>query len=362
MLQSNPRMLTSGSHPQAIVSSSTPQYPSAEQPTPQALYGESCCSWPFRSVLCADPLWCVQHWFSLFPAAATVHQSYPHHATQLHAHQPQPATTPTGSQPQSQHAAPSPVQVPAIGGAEWSGQEWHQAGQAPHLGSGQPQQNLYHPGALTGTPPSLPPGPSAQSPQSSFPQPAAVYAIHHQQLPHGFTNMAHVTQVRAQPTHYFWVCLPWPVCDGAIPFPSPWFCFAIVLPDSGSQSPSQDSVVLLATFCSPQAHVQTGITAAPPPHPGAPHPPQVMLLHPPQSHGGPPQGAVPQSGVPALSASTPSPYPYIGHPQGEQPGQAPGFPGGADDRIREFSLAGGIWHGRAEGLQVGQDARVLGGE
>ncbi|XP_048645688.1 ataxin-2-like protein isoform X16 [Marmota marmota marmota] len=231
MLQSSPRMLTSGSHPQAIVSSSTPQYPSAEQPTPQALY-------------------------------ATVHQSYPHHATPLHAHQPQPATTPTGSQPQSQHAAPSPVQ--------------HQAGQAPHLGSGQPQQNLYHPGALTGTPPSLPPGPSAQSPQSSFPQPAAVYAIHpHQQLPHGFTNMAHVTQ----------------------------------------------------------AHVQTGITAAPPPHPGAPHPPQVMLLHPPQSHGGPPQGAVPQSGVPALSASTPSPYPYIGHPQGEQPGQAPGFPGGADDRI-----------------------------
>ncbi|ELK10914.1 Ataxin-2-like protein [Pteropus alecto] len=277
MLQSNPRMLTSGSHPQAIVSSSTPQYPSAEQPTPQALY-------------------------------ATVHQSYPHHATQLHAHQPQPATTPTGSQPQSQHAAPSPVQVPAMGDlSDWGRNGWleHQAGQAPHLGSGQPQQNLYHPGALTGTPPSLPPGPSAQSPQSSFPQPAAVYAIHaHQQLPHGFTNMAHVTQ----------------------------------------------------------AHVQTGITAAPPPHPGAPHPPQVMLLHPPQSHGGPPQGAVPQSGVPALSASTPSPYPYIGHPQGEQPGQAPGFPGGADDRIREFSLAGGIWHGRADGLQVGQDARVLGGE
>ncbi|XP_028913483.1 ataxin-2-like protein isoform X6 [Ornithorhynchus anatinus] len=213
MLQSNPRMLTSGSHPQAIVSSSTPQYPPAEQPTPQTLY-------------------------------ATVHQSYPHHATQLHAHQPQPATTPTGSQPQSQHAAPSPVQ--------------HQAGQPPHLGSGQPQQNLYHPGALTGTPPSLPPGPSAQSPQSSFPQPAAVYAIHaHQQLPHGFTNMAHVTQ----------------------------------------------------------AHVQTGITAAPPPHPGAPHPPQVMLLHPPQSHGGPPQGGVPQSGVPTLSASTPSPYTYIGHHQ-----------------------------------------------
>lgn len=121
-------------------------------------------------------------------------------------------------------------------------------------------------------------------------------------------------------------------------------------------------MVLTAALCFLQAHVQTGVTAAPPPHPGAPHPPQVMLLHPPQGHGGPPQGAVPPSGVPALSASTPSPYPYIGHPQGEQPGQAPGFPGGADDRIREFSLAGGIWHGRAEGLQVGQDARVLGGE
>lgn len=215
----------------------------------------------------------------------------------------------------------------------------HQAGQAPHLGSGQPQQNLYHPGALTGTPPSLPPGPSAQSPQSSFPQPAAVYAIHpHQQLPHGFTNMAHVTQVGPGDT----------------------------LSHSSACTTLQPSfhkcLVILGTKFSLQAHVQTGVTAAPPPHPGAPHPPQVMLLHPPQGHGGPPQGAVPPSGVPALSASTPSPYPYIGHPQGEQPGQAPGFPGGADDRIREFSLAGGIWHGRAEGLQVGQDARVLGGD
>uniref|UniRef100_A0A8C3SM00 Ataxin 2 like n=1 Tax=Chelydra serpentina TaxID=8475 RepID=A0A8C3SM00_CHESE len=210
MLQSNPRMMTSGSHPQAIVSSSTPQYPPTEQPTPQTLY-------------------------------ATVHQSYPHHATQLHPHQPQPATTPTGNQQQAQHAAPSPVQ--------------HQAGQPPHLASAQQQQNLYHAATLTATPPSITPGPSAPSPQSSFPQ-QAVYAIHaHQQLQHGYTNMAHVTQVG------------------------------------------------------------TGITAAPPPHPGAPHPPQVMLLHPSQTHGGPPQGGVPQSGVPTLSASTPSPYTYIGHHQ-----------------------------------------------
>ncbi|XP_074985191.1 ataxin-2-like protein isoform X2 [Caretta caretta] len=149
MLQSNPRMMTSGSHPQAIVSSSTPQYPPSEQPTPQTLY-------------------------------ATVHQSYPHHATQLHPHQPQPATTPTGNQQQAQHAAPSPVQ--------------HQAGQPPHLAGAQQQQNLYHTATLTATPPSITPGPSAQSPQSSFPQPA-VYAIHaHQQLQHSYTNMAHVTQ------------------------------------------------------------------------------------------------------------------------------------------------------------------------
>uniref|UniRef100_A0A8C6XRD7 LsmAD domain-containing protein n=1 Tax=Naja naja TaxID=35670 RepID=A0A8C6XRD7_NAJNA len=41
VLQSNPRMMTSGSHPQAIVSSPTPQYPPAEQPTPQTLYAPS---------------------------------------------------------------------------------------------------------------------------------------------------------------------------------------------------------------------------------------------------------------------------------------------------------------------------------
>nr|XP_033802389.1 ataxin-2-like protein isoform X1 [Geotrypetes seraphini] len=221
MIQSNPRMMASGSHPQAMVSSSTPQYPPTEQPTPQTLY-------------------------------AAVHQPYSHHAPQLHPHQPQPATTPTGSQQQGQHAAPSPVQ----------------AGQPPHLGSAQQQQNLYHAATLTATPPSLTPGPTAQSPQSSFPQ-QAVYAIHaHQQLQHSYTNMAHVTQ----------------------------------------------------------AHVQTGISGAPPP----PHPPQVMLLHPSQTHGGPPQAAVQQSGVPAISANTPTQYTYIGHHQvpSHPPQQLPFHPPG----------------------------------
>ncbi|KAM4025814.1 ataxin-2-like protein [Anomaloglossus baeobatrachus] len=211
MLQGNPRMIASGNHPQALVSSSNPQYQPAEQPTPQTLY-------------------------------ATVHQSYSHHAPQLH---PQPASTPTQSQQQSQHANPSPVQ--------------HQAGQPPHLGSAQPQQNIYHTAALTATPPSLTPGPSTQSPQNSYPQ-QAVYAIHaHQQLQHGYTNMSHVAQ----------------------------------------------------------AHLQSGVTGAPPhpgaphpPHPGAPHPTPVMLLHPSQTHGGPPQAAVSQTGV-----SNPSPYTYIPHPQ-----------------------------------------------
>ncbi|PIO24545.1 hypothetical protein AB205_0087030, partial [Aquarana catesbeiana] len=77
MLQGNPRMLTSGNHPQALVSSSNPQYQPTDQPTPQTLY-------------------------------AAV-QSYSHHAAQLH---PQPSSTPTQSQQQSQHANPSPVQTP----------------------------------------------------------------------------------------------------------------------------------------------------------------------------------------------------------------------------------------------------------
>ncbi|XP_018423504.1 PREDICTED: ataxin-2-like protein [Nanorana parkeri] len=209
MLQGNPRMLQSGNHPSALVSSSNPQYQPTDQPTPQTLYAV---------------------------------QSYSHHAAQLH---PQPASTPTQNQQQSQHANPSPVQ--------------HQGGQPPHLGSAQPQQNLYHTGTLTANPQSLTPGPTAQSPQNSYTQ-QAVYAIHaHQQLQHTYANMSHVAQ----------------------------------------------------------AHVQSGLTGAPPhpgaphpQHPGGPHPTQVMLLHPSQTHGPPQQGGVQQTGV-----SSPSPYTYISHHQ-----------------------------------------------
>nr|DBA19104.1 TPA: hypothetical protein GDO54_014976 [Pyxicephalus adspersus] len=243
MLQGNPRMLASGNHPPTLVSSANPQYSPADQPTPQTLY-------------------------------ATV-QSYSHHAAQLH---PQPASTPTQSQQQSQHPNPSPVQSPysrmymhQFSNYSTEDREeslyleseedfvHHQAGQPPHLGNAQPQQSIYHTAALTATPPSLTPGPTAQSPQNSYTQ-QAVYAIHaHQQLQHGYTNMSHVAQ----------------------------------------------------------AHVQTGLTGAPPhpgaphpPHPGSPHPAHVMLLHPSQAHAAPPPTGVPQSGV-----SGPSPYTYMSHHQ-----------------------------------------------
>ncbi|XP_072889507.1 ataxin-2-like protein isoform X2 [Hemitrygon akajei] len=215
MIQSNTRMIGSAPHPQAIVSSSGPQYPSTEQAPPQAMY-----------------------------VSAQVPQAYPH-ATPLHHHSthPQPATTPTGNQAQGQHAAPSPVQ--------------HQGSQPPHISNTPGQQSLYH-ATLTPTPPSITPAPNPQSPQTSFPQ-QAVYAIHpHQQLQHGYTNMAHVTQ----------------------------------------------------------AHVQSGM-AGPHHHPGASHHTQVMLLPAPQTHGhgGPTQQGAPHSGVPAMSANATTHYTYIGHPQ-----------------------------------------------
>ncbi|XP_069783018.1 ataxin-2-like protein isoform X2 [Narcine bancroftii] len=155
MIQSNPRMMGSAAHPQSIVSSAGPQYPSTEQAPPQAMY-----------------------------VSAGVPQAYPHTAP-IHHHtgHPQPATTPTGSQQQGQHAAPSPVQ--------------HQGGQATHMNNPQAQQNLYH-AALTPTPPSITPAPNPQSPQTSFPQ-QAVYALHpHQQLQHPYSNMAHVSQTHVQ--------------------------------------------------------------------------------------------------------------------------------------------------------------------
>lgn len=215
MIQGNQRMMATAGHPPTIVSSSG-QYVPTDQAPPQAMY-----------------------------VSAGVHQQYPHGAP-LHHHpaHPQPPSTPTGSQQQGQHA-PSPVQ--------------HQASQQPHLSSQQqqPQQNLYH-ATLTSTPPSINTAPNPQSPQTTYPQ-QAVYALHpHQQLPHGYSSMAHVAQ----------------------------------------------------------AHVQAGMSG-PHHHPGGGHHPQVMLLPAPQSHGhgGPGQPGAPHSGVQAMNPNTATHYTYIGHHQ-----------------------------------------------
>lgn len=123
MLQSNPRMLTSGSHPQAIVSSSTPQYPSAEQPTPQALYGEFRWTPSLQAVL-LSPLHVLSTDY-LSPSICS-HCS-PVLSTPCHAAPCPPAAA-------GHHAYGEPAPIPAcgpqscpgacLGGAEWLGQEW----------------------------------------------------------------------------------------------------------------------------------------------------------------------------------------------------------------------------------------------
>nr|XP_045238774.1 ataxin-2-like protein isoform X26 [Macaca fascicularis]XP_045238775.1 ataxin-2-like protein isoform X26 [Macaca fascicularis] len=152
MLQSNPRMLTSGSHPQAIVSSSTPQYPSAEQPTPQALYasggaGPTPGQWtataesvpprgPDRhAALSATGTFCPVPSEQLPPASRCVCHPPPAAAPRLHQHGPcypgpcpnwnhsSPAPSPWGSPPApGDAAAPTPESwgaPPRRGAPEW---------------------------------------------------------------------------------------------------------------------------------------------------------------------------------------------------------------------------------------------------
>ncbi|CAL8234188.1 unnamed protein product [Boreogadus saida] len=99
-------------------------------------------------------------------------QGFAHHAGQVH--QPQPSSTPTGNQPQPQHAAPSPGQNP-------------QGGPQP--------QSMYHSGPMTApTPPNMPPGHT--SPQASYSMQG--YSIHgHQGMPHSY-NLGQITQAHVQ--------------------------------------------------------------------------------------------------------------------------------------------------------------------
>uniref|UniRef100_S4RIN7 Ataxin 2 n=1 Tax=Petromyzon marinus TaxID=7757 RepID=S4RIN7_PETMA len=212
VIQGNTRLMAGAGHGQPSLVSSAQQYQQAEQQHPQTVY-----------------------------MSGPVPQSYQHGPMHPHHPQhPQPPATPTGQQPGRQHpGAPSPAQHP-------SGQP------PPHMGNPQ-GQSIYH-AALTPTPPSLTPGPSPQSPQTSYPpsqQP--VYALHPQSM-----------------GHQIW------------------------------------GVLILQ-----QAHMQAGMGGGHPQHahPTHPsHPTQVMLMQANQ-HGG--HGA-----PPSIPVSSTTHYAYMPHPQG----------------------------------------------
>ncbi|XP_067089884.1 ataxin-2-like protein isoform X9 [Osmerus mordax] len=103
-------------------------------------------------------------------------QSFSHHSGQLH--HPQPSSTPTGSQPPPQHAAPSPG---------------HGQNFALQSNQGGPQsQSMYHAVPLSApTPPNMPPGHS--SPQASFPM-QGFSLPSHQSMQHAYSSLAQLTQ------------------------------------------------------------------------------------------------------------------------------------------------------------------------
>ncbi|XP_078467924.1 ataxin-2-like isoform X3 [Lampetra planeri] len=217
VLQGNTRLMAGAGHGQPSLVSSAQQYQQAEQQHPQAVY-----------------------------MSGPVPQSYQHGPMHPHHPQhPQPPATPTGQQPGRQHpGAPSPAQHP-------SGQP------PPHMGNPQ-GQSIYH-AALTPTPPSLTPGPSPQSPQTSYPpsqQP--VYALHPQSMGHQYAG----------------------------------------------HPPPPPHMILQ------QAHMQAGMGGGHPQHahPTHPsHPTQVMLMQANQ-HGG--HGA-----PPSIPVSSTTHYAYMPHPQ-----------------------------------------------
>ncbi|XP_068610598.1 ataxin-2-like protein [Brachionichthys hirsutus] len=152
MLQGGARMIGQGGgpHPQALGPPGGPQF-SAQGEGPQG---------PQQGIYAA--------------------QSFSHHSGAVH--QPQPSSTPTGSQPPPQHAAPSPGQ---------------------NAQSGPQPQSLYHSGPLSApTPPNMPPGHT--SPQGSYP--IQGYSIHgHQGIPPtyplGQLAQAHVQGAMSGPHH-----------------------------------------------------------------------------------------------------------------------------------------------------------------
>ncbi|XP_032899191.1 ataxin-2 isoform X4 [Amblyraja radiata] len=220
VMQSNARMMAPPGHGQpGMVPSSTAQFPTAEQT------------------------------HAMYVSPGPIHQQYaPHPTATLHPHPPHPqqSATPTGQQ-QGQHAGSHPAQSPVQ-------HPQHQAPQTLHLGNPQQQQAIYHT-TLTPTPPSMAQGPNPQSPQTNFPSAQqTVYALHPQQVQHGYSNPPHMAHV-------------------------------------------------------PQAHVQSGM--GPPHHPATTHPP--MMLMPAQPPGG--QGAIPQNAMPPIPVSSTTHFSYMAHPQ-----------------------------------------------
>ncbi|XP_078277711.1 ataxin-2 isoform X7 [Rhinoraja longicauda] len=225
VMQSNARMMAPPGHGQpGMVPSSNAQFPTAEQT------------------------------HAMYVSPGPIHQQYaPHPTATLHSHPPHPqqSATPTGQQ-QGQHAGSHPAQSPVQIFLMQHPQ--HQAPQTLHLGNPQQQQAIYHT-TLTPTPPSLAQGPNPQSPQTNFPSAQqTVYALHPQQVQHGYSNPPHMAHV-------------------------------------------------------PQAHVQSGM--GPPHHPATTHPP--MMLMPAQPPGG--QGAIPQSALPPIPVSSTTHFSYMAHPQ-----------------------------------------------
>ncbi|KAJ6656628.1 hypothetical protein lerEdw1_003515 [Lerista edwardsae] len=236
VIQANARMMAPPTHPQpGLVSSTATQYAAHEQT--HAMYACPKISYSKET----GP----SFYFAI--STGTLAQQYAHPSATLHPHppHPQPSATPTGQQ-QGQHGgshpAPSPVQP-----------HQHQAAQALHLTNAQQQSALYHTG-LAPTPPAMTPGPSAQSPQSSFPTAQqTVFAIHPSHVQPAYSNPPHMAHV-------------------------------------------------------PQAHVQSGMA---PSHPTAHAPMMLMTTQPPPGGA---QAALAQSALQHIPVSTATHFPYMTHP------------------------------------------------
>ncbi|XP_053257233.1 ataxin-2 isoform X1 [Podarcis raffonei] len=236
VIQGNARMMAPPAHPQpGLVSSTATQYGAHEQT--HTMY--ACPKIPYSKE--TGP----SFYFAI--STGSLAQQYAHPSATLHPHppHPQPSATPTGQQ-QSQHGgnhpAPSPVQ-----------HHQHQAAQALHLTNAQQQSAIYHTG-LAPTPPSMTPGSSTQSPQSSFPAAQqTVFAIHPSHVQPAYTNQPHMAHV-------------------------------------------------------PQAHVQSGMA---PSHPTAHAPMMLMTTQPPPGGA---QAAIAQSALQHIPVSTATHFPYMTHP------------------------------------------------